>query len=75
MSISGIFKKSLQFGVCNAFSFVSSCVNNECGEEQHAKTDFKHKLGVLMRSIKCQMSRIRAGSNVKKLDILTLFCG
>jgi len=44
-------------------------------EKKHAKTDFKHKLGVLMRSIKCQMSRIRAGSNVKKLEILTLFCG
>jgi hypothetical protein len=44
-------------------------------EKKHAKTDFKHKLGVLMRSIRCQMLRIRAGSNVKKLEILTLFCG
>ena len=43
-------------------------------EEQDAKTDFKHKLGVLIRSIRCQMLRIRAGSNVKKLEILTLFC-
>jgi len=42
-------------------------------EKEHAKTDFKHKLGVLMRSIRYQMSRIRAGSNVKKLEILTLF--
>jgi len=44
-------------------------------EGQHVKTDFKHKLGVLIRSIRCQMRRIRAGSNVKKLEILTLFCG
>jgi len=44
-------------------------------EEEHAKTDFKHKLGVLMRSIKCQILRIRAGSNVNKLEISTLFCG
>ena len=75
MSISGILRGRFSFRVSNAFSFVSYCVNNECGEEQHAKTDFKHKLGVLMRSIKCQMLRIRAGSNVKKLEILTLFCG
>jgi len=42
-------------------------------EKEHAKTDFKHKLGVLMRSIRYQMSRIRAGSNVTKLEILTHF--
>ena len=44
-------------------------------EEKHAETDLKHKLGVLMRSIKSQMLRIRVGSNVKKLEIFTLFCG
>jgi len=44
-------------------------------EHKHAETDLKHKLGVLMRSIRYQMHRIRAGSNVKKLEILTLSCG
>ena len=44
-------------------------------EDKLAETDFKHKLGVLMRSIKSQMLRIRVGSNVKKLEIFTLFCG
>jgi len=44
-------------------------------EEKLAETDFKYKLGVLMRSIKSQMLRIRVGSNVKKLEIFTLFCG
>jgi len=43
-------------------------------EEQHANTDFKHKLGVLMRSIRYQMHRIRAGWNGNKLEIWTLFC-
>ena len=44
-------------------------------EEQHVRTDFTHKLGVLVRSIRCQMFRIRAGSNVNKLEIMTLFGG
>ena len=44
-------------------------------EQQHVKTDFKHKLGVLMWSIRYQVHRIRAGSNVNKLEISTLFCG
>jgi len=43
-------------------------------EDKLAETDFKHKLGVLMRSIKSQMLRIQ-GSNVKELEIFTLFCG
>ena len=43
-------------------------------EEQHVNTDFKRKLGVLMRSIRYQMHRIRAGWNLNKLEIWTLFC-
>jgi len=42
-------------------------------ESSSAKTDFKHKLHVLLNTIAFQMSRIRNGQNILQLEIYTLF--
>jgi len=42
-------------------------------ESGNVKTDFKHKLGVLLHTIAFQMSRIRHGQNIQRLEIFTLF--
>jgi len=42
-------------------------------EDPYSKTNFKHKLGVLIRSITYHMHRIRVGLNVNKLETWTLF--
>ena len=42
-------------------------------ESDNAKTDFKHKLRVLMHTITYQMSRIQHGQNIQQLEIFTLF--
>jgi len=43
-------------------------------ESRNAKTDFKHKLNVLMHTITFQMSRIRHWHNTRQLEIWKLFC-
>ena len=43
-------------------------------ESGNAKTNLKHKIRVLLHTIKTQMSRIRQGQNVQQLEIRKLFC-
>jgi len=43
-------------------------------ENSSVKTDFKHKLRVLLHTITTQISRIRHGRNIQRLEILKLFC-
>ena len=42
-------------------------------ESDDAKTDFKHKLRVLIRTIAFQIDRIQHGQNIQQLEIFTLF--
>jgi len=44
-------------------------------EDPRAKTDFKHKLHVLMSYIRTHIERIEKGQNVWKLEIVRLFYG
>jgi len=44
-------------------------------EDPRAKTDFKHKLHVLMDYIRTHIERIQKGQNVWKLEIVRLFYG
>jgi len=44
-------------------------------EDPRAKTDFKHKLHVLMDCIRTHIERIEKGQNVWKLEIVRLFYG
>ena len=44
-------------------------------EDPGAKTDFKHKLHVLMDYIRTHIERIQKGQNVWKLEIVRLFYG
>ena len=43
-------------------------------ESSSVKTDFKYKLRVLLHTITTQISRIRHGQNLQRLEILKLFC-
>jgi len=42
-------------------------------EDDDTKTNFEHKLSVLVHTITTQIDRIRKGRNTAKLEILTLF--
>ena len=55
------------------FIFVRfNCDTNR--ESGNAKTDLKHKIRVLLHTITIQMSRIRNGQNIQRLEIWKLFC-
>jgi len=55
------------------FIFVRfNCDTNR--ESGNAKTDLKHKIRVLLHTITIQMSRIRHGQNIQRLEIWKLFC-
>jgi len=58
-----------------SYKFVFIRFNCDANRESgNAKTDLKYKLPILLHTITNQMSRIRHGHNIQRLEILKLFC-
>ena len=64
-----------EFLTKTSYKFIFIRFNCDANRESgNAKTDLKHKLPVLLHTITTQMSRIRHGQNIQRLEILKLFC-